>query len=397
MSGPLSNLRVLELGTLIAAPFAARLLAEFGADVIKVEPPDGGDPLRSWRKLHKGVSIWWYLQSRNKRSIAIDLRQPAGQEIVRKLVAEVDVVIENFRPGTLERWGIGWEALSQINPRLTMVRISGYGQTGPSAQKPGFGAIGEAMGGLRYSTGEPSAPPSRMGVSIGDSIASLHAVFGALMSVMNVKTNGGKGQVVDVSLCESVFNMMESLVPEYDLFGFVRERSGGALPGICPSNTYPTGDGRFVVVAGNSNSIFKRLMIAIGRPDLAADPALEQNEGRVRQAAMIDGAIGAWTGALPMQQILAQMEAAEVPCSPIYSVADLVEDEHFKAREMIVTETLPDGTAVRMPGVFPRLSETPGERRWLGPELGAHTDEILADLGYESADVDALRASKAVR
>ena len=222
MSGPLSNLRVLELGTLIAAPFAARLLAEFGADVIKVEAPDGGDPLRSWRKLHKGVSIWWYLQSRNKRSIAIDLRQPAGQEIVRKLAAEVDVVIENFRPGTLERWGIGWETLSQINPKLTMVRISGYGQTGPSALKPGFGAIGEAMGGLRYSTGEPSSPPSRMGVSIGDSVASLHAVFGALMSVMNVKTNGGMGQVVDVSLCESVFNMMESLVPEYDLFGFVR-------------------------------------------------------------------------------------------------------------------------------------------------------------------------------
>ena len=396
MSGPLSNLRVLELGTLIAAPFAARLLAEFGADVIKVEPPEEGDPLRSWRKLHKGVSIWWYLQSRNKRSIAIDLRKPAGQEIIRRLVADVDIVIENFRPGTLERWGIGWDTLSRINPKLTMVRISGFGQTGPSAQKPGFGAIGEAMGGLRYSTGEPTSPPSRMGVSIGDSIASLHAVFGALMSVMNVKTNGGAGQVVDVSLCESVFNMMESLVPEYDLFGVVRERSGGALPGICPSNTYSTEDGRFVVVAGNSNSIFKRLMIAIDRPDLAEDPALEQNEGRVRQAAMIDSAIGAWTGALPMAEILARMEAAEVPCSPIYSVADLVQDEQFKARDMIVTETLPDGTAVKMPGIFPRLSHTPGERRWLGPALGAHTDQILSDVGYGLADVDALRATKAV-
>jgi len=396
VSGPLSNLRVIELGTLIAAPFASRLLAEFGADVIKVEPPQGGDPLRTWRKMHKDTSIWWYLQSRNKRSIAIDLRQSEGQEIVRRLVKDADVVIENFRPGTLERWGIGWEQLSAINPNLTMVRISGYGQTGPSAHRPGFGAIGEAMGGLRYTTGEPNSPPSRMGVSIGDSIASLHAVFGALMSVLNVKTNGGKGQVVDVSLCESVFNMMESLVPEYDLFGFVRERSGGALPGICPSNTYRTQDGKFVVVAGNSDSIFKRLMTTIGRDDMANDAALANNEGRVKQTARIDDAISAYTTQHPLKHILSVLDAAEVPVSPIYSAADIVEDEQFQARDMVVTETLPDGTKVKMPGIFPRLTVTPGERRWLGPSLGAHTQDILQSAGYKPEEIEALRGKKAV-
>ena len=396
MSGPLSNLRVIELGTLIAAPFASRLLAEFGADVIKVEPPQGGDPLRTWRKMHKDTSIWWYLQSRNKRSIAIDLRQSEGQEVVRRLVKDADVVIENFRPGTLERWGIGWEQLCAINPNLTMVRISGYGQTGPSAQRPGFGAIGEAMGGLRYTTGEPNSPPSRMGVSIGDSIASLHAVFGALMSVLNVKTNGGKGQVVDVSLCESVFNMMESLIPEYDLFGFVRERTGGALPGICPSNTYRTQDGKFVVVAGNSDSIFKRLMTAIGREDMANDPALANNEGRVKQTARIDDAISAYTTQHPLKHILGILDGAEVPVSPIYSAADIVEDEHFQAREMIVTETLPDGTKVKMPGIFPRLTATPGTRKWLGPSLGEHTQDILASAGYQPQEIEALRSKKAV-
>ena len=396
MSGPLSNLRVIELGTLIAAPFASRLLAEFGADVIKVEPPQGGDPLRTWRKMHKDTSIWWYLQSRNKRSIAINLRQSEGQEVVRRLVKDADVVIENFRPGTLERWGIGWDQLSAINPNLTMVRISGYGQTGPSAQRPGFGAIGEAMGGLRYTTGEPNSPPSRMGVSIGDSIASLHAVFGALMSVLNVKTNGGKGQVVDVSLCESVFNMMETLVPEYDLFGFVRERTGGALPGICPSNTYRTKDGKFVVVAGNRDSIFKRLMTTIGRDDMANDPALANNEGRVKQTARIDDAISAYTTQHQLKDILSVLDAAEVPVSPIYSAADIVEDEQFRAREMVVTETLPDGTKVKMPGIFPRLTETPGERRWLGPSLGAHTQDILASAGYKAEEIEALRSKKAV-
>lgn len=396
MSGPLSNLRVIELGTLIAAPFAARLLAEFGADVIKIEPPEGGDPLRTWRKMHNGTSLWWYLQSRNKRCIGVDLRQPEGQEIVRRLVADADVVIENFRPGTLERWGIGWERLSAINPKLTMVRISGFGQTGPMSQKPGFGAIGEALGGLRYTTGDPGMPPSRMGVSIGDSIASLHAVIGALMSIINVKTNGGDGQVVDVSLCESVLNMMETLVPEYDLFGFVRERSGAALPGICPSNTYRSRDGRFVVVGGNSDSIFKRLMLAIDREDMANDPALANNDGRVRECQRIDAAISEFTSRHDLADILNVFDAAQIPVSPIYSAADIVHDEQFLAREAVTTQTLPDGVSVRMPGIFPRLSSTPGQTRWLGPALGAHTEDVLGTAGYTAEQIETLRARRAI-
>ncbi len=396
VSGPLSKLRVIELGTLIAAPFAARLLAEFGADVIKVEPPDGGDPLRTWRKMHNGTSLWWYLQSRNKRCIGVDLRQPEGQEIVRRLVADADVVIENFRPGTLERWGIGWDSLSAINPKLTMVRISGFGQTGPMSQKPGFGAIGEALGGLRYTTGDPGMPPSRMGVSIGDSIASLHAVIGALMSIINVKTNGGEGQVVDVSLCESVLNMMETLIPEYDMFGFVRERSGAALPGICPSNTYRSRDGRFVVVGGNSDSIFKRLMLAIGREDMANDPALANNDGRVRECQRIDEAISAFTSRHDLADVLQAFDAAQIPASPIYSAADIVTDEQFVAREAVTTQTLPDGVSVRMPGIFPRLSSTPGQTRWLGPALGAHTEDVLGTAGYSAEEIETLRSRRAI-
>jgi crotonobetainyl-CoA:carnitine CoA-transferase CaiB-like acyl-CoA transferase len=396
VTGPISNLRVIELGTLIAAPFAARLFAEFGADVIKVEPPDGGDPLRTWRKMHNGTSLWWYLQSRNKRCIAIDLRQPEGQEVVRRLVADADVLIENFRPGTLERWGLGWDTLSAINPKLTMVRISGFGQTGPSSGKPGFGAIGEALGGLRYTTGDPSLPPSRMGVSIGDSIASLHAVIGALMSVLNAKTNGGPGQVVDVSLTESVLNMMESLIPEYDLYGHVRERSGAALPGICPSNTYRTRDDKFIVVGGNSDSIFKRLMQTIGREDLANDPVLANNAGRVQHSQLIDGAISDYTVAHDLADVLRVFDESQIPCSPIYSAADIVVDEQFRARDAIVTETLPDGSSIKLPGVFPHLSQTPGQTRWLGPALGAHTDEILTDAGYGAEEVKALRAKKAI-
>lgn len=396
MSGPLSSLRVIELGTLIAAPFAARLLAEFGADVIKVEPPDGGDPLRTWRKMHNGTSLWWYLQSRNKRCIGVDLRQPEGQEIVRRLVADADVVIENFRPGTLERWGIGWDNLSAINPKLTMVRISGFGQTGPMSQKPGFGAIGEALGGLRYTTGDPDMPPSRMGVSIGDSIASLHAVIGALMSIINVKVNGGAGQVVDVSLCESVLNMMETLIPEYDLFGFVRERSGAALPGICPSNTYRTRDSRFVVVGGNSDSIFRRLMQAIGREDMANDPSLASNDGRVRNCLRIDEAISQFTSQHDLAEVLNAFDAAQIPASPIYSAADIVADEQFVAREAVTTQTLPDGVKVRMPGVFPRLSGTPGQTRWLGPALGAHTHDVLGAAGYTAEEIATMRARKAI-
>jgi crotonobetainyl-CoA:carnitine CoA-transferase CaiB-like acyl-CoA transferase len=385
--GPLEGIRILEFGTLIAAPFAARLLAEFGAEVIKVEAPTMGDPLRTWRKLHKGTSLWWYLQSRNKKSIALDLKSSEGAEIARRLAASADVVIENFRPGGLEKLGLGWDTLSALNPDLVMVRISGYGQTGPYRDRPGFGAIGEAMGGIRYTTGDPEAPPARVGISLGDSLASLHGVIGALMALLRVKTGQGQGQVVDVSLVESVFNLMESLVPEYDLLGTVRERTGGALPGIAPSNTYPTADGGYVVIAGNSDPIFRRLMAVIGRPDLGEDAALAGNDGRVARNAELDAAITHWTTGRSVDDVLAALEVAEVPAGRIYSVADIVEDPHYRERGMILPTELPDGTKVKMPGIVPKLSETPGAVRWPGPELGQHGAEIMAGLGYAANEI----------
>lgn len=397
MSGPLSGIRVLELGQLIAAPFATKLLAEFGAEVIKVESPEGGDPLRTWRKMHGDTSLWWYLQSRNKKSIAVNLKTPEGLDIVKRLAASADVVVENFRPGGLEKLGLGWDVLSALNPNLTMVRISGYGQTGPYRDRPGFGAIGEAMGGLRYTTGSPDSPPARVGVSIGDTLASLHGVIGALMSILNVKVNGGAGQVVDVSLVESVFNVMESLVPEYDLLGEIRTRTGGALPGITPSNTYPTQDGGYVVIAGNSDPIFRRLMKAIGRPDLAEDPRMRSNEGRSQHAAMLDGVIGDWSKARSVADALAALDAADVPAGRIYSVADIVADPHYQARDMILQAELPGGTQVKMPGIVPKLSGTPGAVRWQGPALGAHTDAVLADLGLDATAIQTLRDAGAVK
>lgn len=397
MSGPLSGIRVVEFGTLIAAPFAARLFAEFGAEVIKIEQPGSGDPLRKWRKLHQGTSLWWYLQSRNKKSIAIDLKSPDGLAIARELAASADVVIENFKPGSLEKLGLGWDVLSALNPKLTLVRISGYGQTGPYRDRSGFGAIGEAMGGLRFTTGDPDSPPARVGISIGDSLASLHAVIGALMSLLRVKTGEGRGQVVDVSLYESVFNLMESLVPEYDLMGHVRTRTGGALPGITPSNTYPTSDGRHVVIAGNSDAIFKRLMLVIERQDLADDPALATNDGRVPHDAMLDAAISAWTSKRTMDEVLAALDKADVPAGRIYSVADIVTDPHYLAREMILPTQLPGDVDVKMPGITPKLSETPGGVNWPGPTLGEHTDEILTGLGLEQRAISLLRKTGAVQ
>jgi len=397
VSGPLSGIRVLELGQLIAAPFATKLLAEFGAEVIKVEAPEGGDPLRTWRKMHGDTSLWWYLQSRNKKSIAVNLKTPDGLDIVKRLAASADVVVENFRPGGLEKLGLGWDVLSALNPNLTMVRISGYGQTGPYRDRPGFGAIGEAMGGLRYTTGSPDSPPARVGVSIGDTLASLHGVIGALMSILNVKMNGGAGQVVDVSLVESVFNVMESLVPEYDLLGEIRTRTGGALPGITPSNTYPTQDGGYVVIAGNSDPIFRRLMKAIGRPDLAEDPRMRSNDGRSQHAAMLDGVIGDWSKARSVDDALAALDAADVPAGRIYSVADIVADPHYQARDMILEAELPGGTPVKMPGIVPKLSGTPGAVRWQGPALGAHTDAVLADLGLDATAIQTLRDAGAVK
>jgi crotonobetainyl-CoA:carnitine CoA-transferase CaiB-like acyl-CoA transferase len=388
---------VIEIGTLIAAPFAARMLAEFGAEVIKIEAPNGGDPLRKWRKLHEGTSLWWYLQSRNKKSVCVNLKSPDGADVIKRLAADADIVIENMRPGALEKLGLGWDVLHAINPKLTMVRISGYGQTGPYRDRPGFGAIGEAMGGIRYTTGDADGTPSRVGISLGDSLASLHGVIGALMSLLRVKTGQGDGQVVDVSLVESVFNLMESLVPEYDLLGHVRERSGGALPGIAPSNTYRTEDGGFVVIAGNSDPIYKRLMNVIGRPALADDPALAHNDGRVRQSAMLDEAIGAWTQHHAMNDVLAALEHADVPSGRIYSVADIIGDAHYQARDMLLQASLPGGVSVKMPGIVPKLSDSPGEVRWQGPALGEHTESVLASLGFDESDVQRLRAEGAVQ
>jgi crotonobetainyl-CoA:carnitine CoA-transferase CaiB-like acyl-CoA transferase len=391
LSGPLKGIRVIEIGTLIAAPFAARMMAEFGADVIKIEAPLNGDPIRKWRKLHEGTSLWWYLQSRNKKSLSLNLKSAEGIDIIKRLAADADVLIENLKPGALENLGLGWDVLQAINPKLTLVRISGYGQTGPYKDRPGFGAIGEAMGGIRYTTGEPDGAPARVGISLGDSLASLHAVMGALMSVLRVKTGQGLGQVVDVSLVESVFNLMESLVPEYDLLGHVRERSGGALPGIAPSNTYPTRDGAYVVIAGNSNPIFKRLMHAIGRSDLGEDPSFEHNDGRVKQVALLDAAIAGWTSSQPIATVLATLEQAGIPAGRIYSVADIVADPHYQARDMILSARLPDGVEVKMPGIVPKLSDTPGQINWQGPTLGQHTAEILAGLGFAANDIQQLK------
>jgi crotonobetainyl-CoA:carnitine CoA-transferase CaiB-like acyl-CoA transferase len=387
---PLTGIRVIEIGTLIAAPFAARLMAEFGAEVIKIEAMGQGDPLRKWRKLHQGTSLWWYLQSRNKKSLALNLKSPEGIAIVKQLAESTDVLIENLRPGALEKLGLGWDVLHAINPKLTLVRISGYGQSGPYRDRPGFGAIGEAMGGIRYTTGEPGSPPARVGVSLGDSLASMHAVMGALMCLLRVKTGQGDGQIVDVSLAESVFNLMESLVPEYAMLGHVRERSGGALPGIAPSNTYPTADGGYVVIAGNSDPIFKRLMAAIGRNDLGERPEFAHNDGRAAQSDLLDGAISQWSASLPIDAVLAVLEQAEVPAGRIYSVADIVADPHYQARQMILDTELPGGAAVKMPGIVPKLSETPGGVNWQGPTLGEHTASVLASLGLTAQDIQRL-------
>ncbi|KVD83786.1 CoA-transferase [Burkholderia sp. ABCPW 14] len=396
--GPLAGVKVLELGTLIAGPFAARLFAEFGAEVIKIEDPDGGDPLRKWRKLYPeagGTSLWWSVQARNKKSVTINLKSDEGKEIVRRLAREADIVVENFRPGLLEKLGLGYDVLSAENPGLVMVRLSGYGQTGPYRDRPGFGAIAESMGGLRHITGYPELPPPRIGISIGDSIAALHGVIGALMALHHRNANGGAGQVVDVALYEAVFNMMESVVPEYGVYGLVRERTGASLPGIVPSNTYPCRDGS-IVIGGNSDPIFKRLMTAIGRDDLAADPALARNDGRVPRTREIDAAIGAWLAERTIDDALAVLNAADVPASRIYSVADMFTDPQFVARQMIQRFKLAGGAEIPLPNVTPKLSDTPGETRWLGPELGEHTDEVLGALGYDAQAIAALREKRAI-
>jgi formyl-CoA transferase len=388
---PLKGVRVIELGGLIAGGYAASLFAQFGADVIKVESPGVGDPLRRWRKLHNGTSLWWYSISRNKRSIAINLKSDAGRRLVASLAGTADVVIENFRPGTLESMGLGWDVLSAGNPRLVLVRISGYGQDGPYRDKPGFAAIAEAVGGLRYLMGDPDRAPVRAGVSLGDSLAGLYAVIGALVALHHRNVNGGRGQVVDAALYEAVFAVTESLIPEYSGAGFVRQRSGASLPGIAPSNTYTCGDGSYVVIGGNSDGIFKRLMRAIGRPDLADDPALAHNDGRVQHIVAIDGAISAWAAQHSLEEALAILEQAEVPVGKIYTAADIHADPHFRHRGMIERAVLPDGKVVDIPGIVPRLSDTPGRTARVGPALGADAGEVLGELGLDPAAVAELR------
>jgi crotonobetainyl-CoA:carnitine CoA-transferase CaiB-like acyl-CoA transferase len=387
----LQGVKVVELGTLIAGPYAAAMLAQFGAEVIKIEAPGHGDPLRSWRKLHNGTSLWWYAQSRNKKSVTLDLKSGRGQQIVRELVRDADIVIENFRPGTLEKWGLGWEQLSALNPKLIMVRVSGYGQTGPYQDRPGFAAIAESMGGLRNLVGYPDRPPVRVGVSIGDTLASLYGVIGALIAMHHLRANGGRGQFIDVALYEAVFGVMESLLPEFSGFGHVRERTGASLPGIVPSSTYACADGEWVIIAGNSDSIYKRLMHAIGRADLAEDPRLARNDGRAQHTALIDGAIEEWTRAHPLAEVLATMEAAAVPAGRIYDAAAIHADPHYRARDMIQPQVLPDGKVVDFPGIVPKLSATPGTTRWLGPQLGEHTEEVLAALGISREEFATLK------
>jgi crotonobetainyl-CoA:carnitine CoA-transferase CaiB-like acyl-CoA transferase len=376
----LEGLRVLEMGQLIAGPSASRLLGEFGAEVIKVETPKTGDSIRTWRVVENGTSLWWYVQSRNKKSVTINLREPEGQQLIRELIKEVDILIENFRPGTMEKWGLGYEDLKAINPRLIMIRVSGYGQDGPYRDKAGFGSIGEAMGGLRYITGYPDRPPTRVGISIGDSLSALYSVIGALMAVYHRDTKGtGEGQVIDVALYESVFSLMESTLPEFDRTGLIRERTGSTLPGITPSNTYMCADGKYVVIGANGDAIFKRLMNTMGHPDAAEDPRFENNAKRSEHAEYLDGLIEEWTKSMPFADVMNELDEAKVPAGPIYSIEDIVNDAHYQARDMI-REVEVDGIGtLKMPGIVPKMSETPGEIEWAGPKLGQHTDEILKE------------------
>ncbi len=389
-AGPLAGLKVIELGQLIAGPFAAKTLADFGAEVIKIEAPEGGDPLRGWRLIKDGTSVWWQVQSRNKRSLALNLKDPEAQEIVRQLAQSADVLIENFRPGAMEGWGLGPDVLLAANPRLVMLRISGYGQTGPYRDRPGFGVVAEAMGGLRHLTAETGRVPVRVGVSIGDTLAALHGVIGILLALQH-RAASGVGQVIDVALYEAVFNCMESLLPEYSAFDAVRGPAGSALPGIAPSNAYLCADGGYALVAGNGDSIYKRLMKTVGRDDLGQDPALAGNTGRVARVQEIDTAIGQWTATLSVDKVLAALDSAGVPAGRIYTVADIAADPHYQARGMILSMQMADGSALAVPGICPKLSVTPGQHHRNAPTLGQDTDAVLHELGLSPAQIQGLK------
>jgi formyl-CoA transferase len=390
--GPLADLVVIEMGTLIAGPFCGQILGDFGAEVIKIEDPKTGDPMRQWgRSLPKGLSPWWPVIGRNKKSVGLDLRTPEGQEIARSLIAGADVVIENFRPGALEKWGLGYDRLSAINPRLIMARVSGFGQTGPYAQRAGYGLIGEAMGGLRHVTGEPDRPPARAGISIGDSLAAMHAVMGILMALHH-RERTGQGQVIDAALYESVPAVMENLVTEYDLTGYVRERSGSILPGIAPSNAYPCANGEMILIGGNGDTVFARLAEAMGRPELAADPKFASHASRGVNQAELDGIVAEWTGQRTLDELLILLEAKGVPASRVFRAPDMLTDPQYAAREAIVETDHPVFGRVKMQNAFPKLSATPGRVRWPGPALGQHTEEVLtARAGCSTERLAALR------
>jgi crotonobetainyl-CoA:carnitine CoA-transferase CaiB-like acyl-CoA transferase len=378
---PLEGVRILEMGQLLAGPFASVLLAWFGAEVIKVEPPKIGDPLRKWRKVHNGTALWWYILGRNKKCVTLNLKDPRGQQIVKQLAGKVDVVLENFKPGTLEKWGLGYEELKAINPKLILARVSGYGQTGPYAARPGYANVAEGFSGMRYVTGFPDRPPARPNLSLGDTLAGLHAALGILMSLYHRDAKGtGQGQVVDVAIYEACFNMMESLIPEFDKLGEIRERQGSKLSGIVPTNTYPTQDGKYIIIGGNGDGIFKRLMIAAGREDLAGDPRLAHNDGRVAHEPMIDAALAEWTSNHTYDELFAALEKAEVPTGPIYNAADILSDPHYQARGMFEDADIGNGETVKLPTFVPKLSETPGGTNWIGPALGAHNQEIYGNL-----------------
>ncbi len=390
---PLEGVRILEMGQLLAGPFAAVLLGYFGAEVIKIEPPGVGDPLRKWRKMHNGTALWWYILGRNKKCVTLNLKDPRGQTIIKQLTAKVDVVLENFKPGTLEKWGLGYEDLKAINPKLIMARVSGYGQTGPYSARPGYANVAEGFSGMRYVTGYPDRPPARPNLSLGDSLAGMHAALGILMALYHRDAKGtGQGQMIDVAIYEACFNMMESLIPEYDKLGEIRERAGSKVTGIVPTATYPTKDGKYIIIGGNGDSIYKRLMIAAGRADLSNDPGLATNQGRVVREPEIDAALEAWTLAHDYDVLIAALEQAQVPSGPIYNAADIVNDPHYQARGMFEDADIGNGETVKLPTFVPKLSETPGGTSWVGPALGAHNQEVYGELlGMSASEIELLQ------